>query len=274
MTVRNFEIYVDVFRQKKLLESAGFFDFEHSLPTFPLNTDGIDPKGSDIHIYNGKVTNFDDGIVFKPCRTTSTKCRTCSSGYVHDIEVVYSVGMSIGSVPPHNEINCVQNVTFENIHMLEPLKGIYVKTNPGTTGRGIIDTINYINITMEKAVWWPLWVGPQQMSQPDGSFLGCDMLYPFTSTVCPTNPLVDIRKVSLINVTSTRAINPYAGALLCDATNPCTDFIFENVLFQDLNTTTQAQFIAENLFGTSASCVPDPMFPVIPAKSAGRILRH
>lgn len=33
---------------------------------FPFNTDGIDPMGSDMHIHNLTVQNFDDVVVPKP----------------------------------------------------------------------------------------------------------------------------------------------------------------------------------------------------------------
>jgi len=45
---KNTTIYVDTFQQKLLQESAGYSVGEKrtdiSLPTFPLNTDGIDPS--------------------------------------------------------------------------------------------------------------------------------------------------------------------------------------------------------------------------------------
>jgi polygalacturonase len=33
---------------------------------FPFNTDGIDPHGSNMHIYNLTVQNWDDVVVPKP----------------------------------------------------------------------------------------------------------------------------------------------------------------------------------------------------------------
>ena len=124
VTVRNFVIEVDVFRQKKYLSEAGFMD-RYGIPTtFPLNTDGIDPSASSVHIYNGSITNFDDAVAFKPCRSNNKHCRSgCSSGLVEDLEVTYSVGMTIGSVPPNANVNCVKDVTFRNINMKQPLKG-------------------------------------------------------------------------------------------------------------------------------------------------------
>lgn len=36
------------------------------VPLFPLNTDGIDPSGARMHIYNITVQNYDDVVVPKP----------------------------------------------------------------------------------------------------------------------------------------------------------------------------------------------------------------
>lgn len=36
------------------------------IPLFPLNTDGIDPHGARMKIYNITVQNFDDVVVPKP----------------------------------------------------------------------------------------------------------------------------------------------------------------------------------------------------------------
>jgi polygalacturonase len=71
--------------------------------------------------------------------------------------------MSIGSISPSTSYNCIKNVTFRNIKMTKPLKGIYIKTNPGDTGAGIVSNINYINFTMDTPIWWAIYIGPQQM---------------------------------------------------------------------------------------------------------------
>jgi len=39
---------------------------ELAWPTMPLNTDGIDPSGSNITIENVNITNWDDSVVIKP----------------------------------------------------------------------------------------------------------------------------------------------------------------------------------------------------------------
>jgi len=41
---------------------------EGSIVMFPYNTDGIDPSGQNMHIYNLTVQNFDDVVVPKPSR--------------------------------------------------------------------------------------------------------------------------------------------------------------------------------------------------------------
>ena len=35
-------------------------------PIFPLNTDGIDPRGSNVTIRNVTITNWDDAVAVKP----------------------------------------------------------------------------------------------------------------------------------------------------------------------------------------------------------------
>merc|ERR1712032_588256 len=42
-----------------------------SWPTMPLNTDGIDPSGSNVTIKNVKITNWDDAVAIKPAHNDS-----------------------------------------------------------------------------------------------------------------------------------------------------------------------------------------------------------
>jgi polygalacturonase len=60
------EIFVNIFRQETLLKENGLWDHERRIPTFPLNTDGIDPSGTNVTIRNVKITNFDDAVAVKP----------------------------------------------------------------------------------------------------------------------------------------------------------------------------------------------------------------
>lgn len=89
--------------------------FEIELPTFPLNTDGIDFSGRNATYRRLKITNFDDAIVPKPSHAGKMFTNCTQDILVEDIEINFAVGASIGSVPPSPEHSCVKNVMFRNI---------------------------------------------------------------------------------------------------------------------------------------------------------------
>eukprot|EP01006_Ploeotia_vitrea_P046039 TRINITY_DN66990_c2_g1_i1.p1 TRINITY_DN66990_c2_g1~~TRINITY_DN66990_c2_g1_i1.p1 ORF type:complete len:475 (+),score=271.71 TRINITY_DN66990_c2_g1_i1:34-1458(+) len=226
VTVRNIDIYVDVTKQQQLLGDHGLLDVMSGLPTFPLNTDGIDPRGIDGVFVNLTITNFDDAVAVKPQNGGSHYSHCSENMFVQNARVTFGVGMTIGSVPSNPKCNCVRNVTFTDVTFDHPFKAIYVKTNPGE-GTGIIDQINYFNIKIFDSIWWTIYIGPQQQHQPDGTDPGCSMIYPLDPK-CPTNPRVPISNITLRNVTMTKPlIGP--GIVRCNATKPCTNIVFDNV---------------------------------------------
>ena len=108
--MHDFEIYADMFgildlwklfgdRYGKVFENVHGMHFE--LPTFPLNTDGIDFAGRNGTFRNIKITNFDDAIVPKPSHAGYINSKCTEDILVENCEVIFGVGMSIGSVPPH-----------------------------------------------------------------------------------------------------------------------------------------------------------------------------
>jgi len=140
-----------------------------------------------------------------------------------------------------------------------PIKGIYIKPNPGTHGDGIIENILYENIVMNTPIWWGIWIGPQQQHQPGGTMQGCSMIYPF-SPVCNTQPRITMRDITLRNVTSTGSLLP-AGVILCNVTNPCTNFKFENVNMRSkLWDTLGIGYINHFSEGVAINSFPDPKF--------------
>jgi len=170
----DFEIYTDIWGQMVLGQFFGQHDWMgnglFSMPTFPLNTDGIDPAGSNILIERVKITNFDDAVAVKPAHNDGERA-TCSENImVRDCEVTYGVGMTIGSVPPSYHYACVRNVTFQNHTFHYPFKAIYVKTNPATQwvhltepgSGGEITNIVYEDIYIHRPIWWSIYIGPQQ----------------------------------------------------------------------------------------------------------------
>jgi hypothetical protein len=256
--IQNLEIYVDIWEQKKMSTFLGLWDGELNLPTFPLNTDGIDPKGSNVVIRNCKITSFDDAVAVKPATKEHTVSEDgCSQNIlVENVEAIFGVGMTIGSVPPSSFHTCVRNVTFRNINFVKPLKGIYIKTNPGQ-GTGEINNILYENIDMDMPIWWAIYIGPQQQKQPTGDGPGC-MLYPIVPE-CHTQPRIDMHNITLRNITSKNGwLTP--GIIRCNETNPCTGFVFENVQMDGWTNNLGLGFITENVYGTVVNSYPAPDF--------------
>ena len=241
LIVRNVHIWVNVTAQKALTKTKLN---PWGIPMFPFNTDGIDPSGRNILIQNITVENYDDAVAVKPMQLLNGGCTENIT--VENSRVVIGVGMSIGSVPPNSNINCIRNVTFRNIDFEYPIKAIYVKTNSGKNGHGIIDNILYENIRIRSPVLWAVYIGPQQQYEPNG---GGDGLWP------PPQPLVNVTRITLRNVTSEKGwLN--AGVLRCAASNPCKEFVFDSVQVKGW---LAGFYICENIQGLSNHSDPQPM---------------
>jgi hypothetical protein len=189
---KNLTIYVDIHQQKTMTQSAielgliehpqAEFDeqgLQISLPVFPLNTDGVDPSVNGLLMEDFYIENYDDAVAVKPANGENSITTCAKSMLIRNGAVKYSVGLTIGSVPPHLGDNCVWNITFTDITMTTPFKAIYIKTNPGTEGTGSISYITYNEITILTPLWYPIWIGPQQQKQPaNGTDTGCSFFYP------------------------------------------------------------------------------------------------
>ena len=205
---------------EKILEALG-------IPTFPLNTDGIDPSGKNILIENVTITNFDDAVAVKPS-SGGDMFSSCSQNMtIRNAYVKFGVGMTIGSVPPNKNVNCVRNITFENITFEHPIKTVYIKSNPGDSGSGTIDSITYRHIHANWPLWYPLWIGPQQQRQPGTAGTGCSFFYPIVNE-CPTQPRVSMTNIVLDDVVFENGIT-LPGVMLANVSTPYTNFRFANV---------------------------------------------
>lgn len=82
---------------------------------------------------------------------------------------------------------------------------------------------------MDRPIWWAIYIGPQQMKEPDGDGPGC-MLYPFDKKgTCSTQPRVTMRNITLEDITIHKSfLYPYT--IRCNVSNPCTDINFFNVV--------------------------------------------
>lgn len=192
--------------------------------TFPYNTDGIDISGSNIHIYNNKITNYDDAIAIKPMKYTCTE-----NALIENNKIIYGAGISIGSVPSSYH-HCVKNVIFRNIHAKRPYKLIYIKTEhseKSSTPVSMIANISYENISAEYPRFWPIYIGPQQQKEPDGTGAG---FWPIT------NPNVNIRNITIkdVVITGMNAMQ-HVGVLRCNNTNPCKNIILNNIKIKGSN---------------------------------------
>ena len=227
--LQNLNITVDVFEQKAYLAKFGYL-YQNFIPTFPLNTDGIDVSGIDVIIRNSSFVNFDDAVAVKPIISGQSPFTNCTQNIlIENCYVKYGVGMSIGSVPPHFGVNCVKNITIRNVEFESPIKAIYLKSNPGNQGFGLIQHILYEKIKIKNALMWAIFIGPQQQHQPhDGADTGCSFFYPLPFTECPTNPLVTFDDIVLRDVDIEGGVfSP--GLILCNSTNICTNFVFDRV---------------------------------------------
>lgn len=159
--------------------------------------------------------------------------------------------MTIGSVPPSDDHACVRRVHFHDIKFEYPLKAVYVKTNPGS-GTGQITDIIYERLKIHFPVWWNIYIGPQQQKQPDGGGPGC-MTYPFGD--CETQPLIDVRNITLRDINSTGGFLP-PGVIRCNETNICTDINLENVNIDGWWKSMNWTFITEFAEGNVTNVTP------------------
>lgn len=250
MTVRNLVVFVE----------ADDKDGDLKLPTFPLNTDGIDISGKDIYFTNLTFQNFDDAVAVKPTHHNQGKYSNCTENIlIENSYVKYGVGMSIGSVPPNVDLACIRNITIRNIRFDKPFKAIYIKPNPAKDGLGIIDQITYENIQIYDALWWAIFIGTQQQHQPAREGTGCSFFYPLPGQDCPTDPLVTIQNITLRNVDIYGGVlSP--GIMICNATNPCTNLIFDNVnVYNRSLFPVEKGYLCENFSGyaRNSNLVPD-----------------
>lgn len=210
-----------------------------------------------MYIRNVTIENYDDAVAVKPGHKNYKLSKCAQNILVEDCHVKFSVGMSIGSVPPRSEYNCVRDVLFRNIKMDLPFKAIYVKTNPGESGGGIISNVTYLNFVITKPIWWGIYIGPQQQKQPDGGGPGC-MLYPIFRD-CPTQPRITLEYITLKNITvKDSVLTP--GIIRCHPDNPCKNFRFENVINDAWYNKLGLGFITENVEGEVINSFPNPGF--------------
>jgi polygalacturonase len=236
LEVRYMTIWINTYKQMELQKKHIYTNRINKTnssklpPMFPFNTDGIDFSGKNILIHNNNISNYDDTIAVKPTHSGAKPIGfdniivNCTENVlVRDMDIFRGVGLSIGSVP--SKLNyCVRNVLFENINAYQPLKFIYIKTGSidnATDIEGTIENIMYRNMTANGTILWAIYLGGQQQQEPDGTG---DGFFPIPQA----NPYVSIRNITFENIHIINA-NYYAGVLMCNISNPCTEINIQNV---------------------------------------------
>jgi polygalacturonase len=236
LVVRGVTIRVDVREQMRSLRLAGHWDEARGLPTFPLNTDGIDPAGRNILVKNCTIENFDDAVAVKPSH--GGEAIPCTENVVvEDLRVRYGVGVAIGSITPSPAHECIRNVTVQRVHFERPLKAVHIKFNigpsealPVTQGdeapSAEVTDVVYRNISIDNALWYPIWIGPQQQHQPREAGRGCSFLFPRIGK-CAVDPRTSVSGILLENIRVRDAVT-LPGVIQCGKSRPC-DLKMRNV---------------------------------------------
>ena len=214
--------------QSKNVSLANFF--MNATSTDPkygtINTDGFDSWNSDnIRIINASITTNDDCLAPKG-NTTNL--------YAKNITCYGSHGPSIGSVGQYPQWpDYVQNITFEDIRVINGSQGPMIKTwqgetesntsngGPGGGGSGLVKNITFRNVELVN-VAFPIQITQCIYTEAGGKY-------------CDTSKM-KIQDVRWINVTGTSRYN-VAASIYCTTKNPCPGIRFENVDIVSVNKT-------------------------------------
>ena len=188
------------------------------------NTDGINfAGGSQISFTDSYVSNGDDCVSI----VTYHDGTRVYGGNVHvqNITCVNSHGMSIGSMTE----GIIQNVTFDNITMINGENGARIKTYPNHTGE--ISNITFSNFKL---------YNPNMGIHIDGKYCPTSQRpYP-----CPEGDLaIVIHNITFENITG---IAETAGIFNCSHISPCSSIELKNVQLKASH-----GFWCSNVTGTS-----------------------
>ena len=195
-----------------------------AVPVWALNTDGFDVGGRDLVLRDVYVRNADDSVAIKP--SAPSLRFACTTNVTVENATLIGVGASVGSVHPKFDRYCVRGVTFRDVAMPGTMKGIYVKTDNTTDGLpgdgALVDDVLYENVRVDGAVWWPIWIGPQQQHN-DLEVTACPFAFPFgpgPAPDCLGARQANVTGVVLRDVTVTNSRRAFSGMILGNALSP------------------------------------------------------
>eukprot|EP01084_Bolivina_argentea_P256087 431032_1 len=189
-----------------------------------FNTDGFDVSGENIYIHDVDIWNNDDCIAVK--RQTGASLQSdCSRNMVFERITTSGLGLTIGSIGPDDHVSCVENIIFRHVYMRNTVKGIYIKSEPGS-GTGLISNILYQNITMDAPQDTAIWIGPQQ-----AIYCGqCSLLWPSCQNAdCYATSHINFTNIIVRDVTI-NSPKISQSVIKGNDTNPMRNIIFDNVI--------------------------------------------
>jgi len=255
-TVNNVEIRkISIVARRTTEDSHDWIDLS------AFNTDGIDVSGHNVWVHDVDIWVQDDCIAVKDSlyenytSTNMTFERVNASG----------LGFVIGSIGG----STVNNITFRNSYLHRPVKGIYLKlAKPGSFWEeknltGLVQNIQYQNITMEAPTQWPIWIGPAQ--QADNR----DPCFPNPCSLCwPMLPIakchvVNKSKYKNITLQNVRINNPKMspGVLLGNGDNTIENVVFDSVRVTKGAPVPMARYKLSETFPGLLQPIHDPYVP-------------
>lgn len=177
------------------------------------NTDAVDVHGQPFYIHDSHLSVGDDNIA---AHANDTLVEDCTFGTGH--------GASIGSV----DDGYVRNVTFRGITFNGTVQAMRIKTDLG--GVGYVKDCTWENLVL---------YGVSQ------TFV---VTMNYSSLAGPTDMFIS--NITLRNITAYNGGSP--GYFECLSSNPCTDFLLEDVVHHN----TPGNFQCAHVYGTSTNVVP------------------
>ena len=152
------------------------------------------------------------------------------------------VGLTIGSIGG----SVVRNVTFRNVYMDHPSKGVYIKfngrgayQNPTSPG-GFIEDVLYENIVIDHPESYPIWIGPaqQDINSGQGGYNPChgdpcSLCWPEDKKANCDSPAGLFANITLRNITVIKPAAGSAAVIFGNSTRPISNLVFDGVRIID-----------------------------------------
>jgi Glycosyl hydrolases family 28 len=233
--VENVTIHdVSIVARRTPLDGHGVIDLT------AFNTDGIDVSGTNVHVHDVDIWTQDDCIAVKDNTLIAPLYE--STNMLFERVNCSGLGFVIGSIGG----STVRNITFRNSYLHKSVKGIYLKfrtrgdfwTERNLTG--VIQDVTFENITMEQPLQWPIWMGPAQQSDERRPCVArpCSLCWPHNPAAeCRAVVGTVYRNIALRNVQINNPIMSPGVILGGTSNNDNNGAVIDQVLFDNVRVT-------------------------------------